>query len=68
MAKITDITAGLTILARYQRDSDDPCAVSAEHDEITCCGPQKVDPADRAALKRLGWSWNAEFDCWSKFT
>ncbi len=29
--------------------------------------PEAMDPSDCAALKRLGWLWDDDFDSWMRF-
>ena len=65
MATMDQIADGLRILRQYGDDD-----VSAEHDVIYAsqAPPESMGTVDRADLARLGWFWDENFGCWSRFT
>lgn len=70
MATINDIVRGLNVIAQYAPKGME-AAVEAQHD-ILFADPNvtqaMVTPADATLLEQLGWHWDAENDCWARFT
>ena len=77
MASIKDVIEGLEILAKTAKvpiflaeqgltDRREADLVGASHDIIW--GPE-ADPSeeDKARLDELGWHFDDELDCWSRF-
>jgi len=59
---------GLGILLEYAQQNENS-NFSVGHDEIHASGPPvtELDKNDVQRLDELGWFWNDEFECWSKF-
>lgn len=61
------ILEGLQIFIKYDQEDTD---TSAEHDILYAGAtpPSAMADEDLATLKKLGWFWKDEFDCWAHFT
>mgnify|MGYP000057589426 CR=1 FL=1 len=67
MAKLTNCATAFALINRYDKGGE----VNVGHDAIYAGGakahPEKMEPLDRAALKRLGWRWDDDTETWVKF-
>lgn len=61
MALISDVAAGLAILAEYPK-----AGVWAEHDVIYADGEGITEEAS-AKLVDLSWTWDGDLECWRTF-
>lgn len=62
---ITNIIAGLQIIARH---TDDPHCVCAEYDELLGGSSNlPLTPEERTEMERLGWRIDGQTDSWSAF-
>ena len=66
MTAAVKIIDGLKILLKYHPDAQ----VDAQHDLLFAAGPkpEKLDEADRAEMRNLGWSYDVKEASWRRFT
>lgn len=68
MATIRDVLNAFIIFSKYE---DPDLSVSTEHDVIYAGSEttkENASPADLKDLKKAGWHWDEEFDCYRRFT
>lgn len=64
------MTVGQLRIFLANADVDDEEEIAAEHDELFVGGPSPVNLPEATVflLKRTGWIWSDEFDCWRHYT
>ena len=67
MAKLVNAERAFAVVRSYDRGGE----FNVGHDAIYAGGPKahpdKMNPRDRATMKRLGWRWDDERETWFKF-
>lgn len=66
MSQLSDVRAGLEVLAAYDKGEAHVCA---EHDEIFVGGPapKQMQAADVTRLEELGFDWDEDTDSWHRY-
>jgi hypothetical protein len=63
LSKLDELILGLQTIRRTQPDA----ILSIEKDVLYVGTPSKTNPRDHAAMYRLNWFDDKEFDVWKKF-
>jgi hypothetical protein len=65
MNRIEQIIKGLELINKVNPKSD----IYADHDVIYAGNPSDLDMNELQCqlMKKWGWLWNDEYDCWMKF-
>lgn len=69
MANIDQVMGGLTILKKYVKDGNND--VEGQHDIIFAApgvGEDDLSPEDKIEILKLGWHFDEDGECWSRFT
>jgi hypothetical protein len=64
-SKFDKLVDGLVILQKHAKGSGD---FSFQHDEAYFPGPKNLPAEDLKTLKDCGFSWDDEYECWSKLS